>query len=657
MGISQRALDNLTLLDRVWRGRLSGRLEVRVGGQEERLAVVSGGVYPGPDGLVGLRAAAARGQLRFLVARGEPVAQPGSRAGLAAVIRELAVLLADRDPRLVPADALVRLRVDADLAYEIMNPHLADRLARKPVAAGALLRDGSVGGRELRALELLRLVRIEDPVDAAQASTAQALDVEQAPPPVRPLPERAEAEPAADAAAAPLAEGAGVSWRVDQQAYTGEHDAVFAYGADDDEDEYDEDSELSDAVLVADSQPPVHDPAAADAWSFPGDDDSGDSSLASPLFQDDLQDDAVDSTEDDDDMDSAVAVLAPDDDDEVFACEEDDDDPSSSVFSMSADLLNSMLGSGDDDDEPWSPPVREEPDVEIEDDEGDSWLDSSLDSGMYSAVDSALASSAGSFLDSAVESHSSWTDARPWSPGGGFWATEGSAAGEAVVFDAEGDPASATDDDTTFAELPVVGEDAADDVTEPGSSADEALVFGDRTLEDPDAGSLDFEDTVDDVGALVDLDEADADEDSVTVDSDTADDTDLTDAPLVPEDLSVPPEVPGVAAAALPAELTTEILPAELGADGFLAELQAELLNRARRELLSGAYEEASATLERCDALSPGDPAVKVHRAWARLLAGEYFFARFEAEAAVAMAPADPLVRRLAEALVARSEA
>ncbi|RME26494.1 MAG: hypothetical protein D6798_06580, partial [Deltaproteobacteria bacterium] len=159
MRLSETAADNLALLERIWRQRLSGRLHLEVDGREERLAVVSGGVYPGADGLNGLREAAAYGRVRFLVAPGEPIAQPGSRPGLAGVIRELATRLVDQQPRPVEADAVVRLQVDIDLAYEIMDPYLADRLFRKPVAAGALLRDGTVSGRLLQALERLHLVR------------------------------------------------------------------------------------------------------------------------------------------------------------------------------------------------------------------------------------------------------------------------------------------------------------------------------------------------------------------------------------------------------------------------------------------------------------------------------------------------------------------
>lgn len=102
----------------------------------------------------------------------------------------------------------------------------------------------------------------------------------------------------------------------------------------------------------------------------------------------------------------------------------------------------------------------------------------------------------------------------------------------------------------------------------------------------------------------------------------------------------------------IPESFTEELRLKQLrGAEEPTAELRLTLLNRARQEVVAGELVEAERSLERADALRPGDPLVAIHRAWLRYVSGELFAAGWEAEMAYAEASGDPEVIRMVEAL------
>mgnify|MGYP000993788132 CR=1 FL=1 len=121
---------------------------------------------------------------------------------------------------------------------------------------------------------------------------------------------------------------------------------------------------------------------------------------------------------------------------------------------------------------------------------------------------------------------------------------------------------------------------------------------------------------------------------------------------LVMRSFLVEPSLGELGMVELPEPLTEELRLDQLGADeADSAELRLTLLNRARREVQQGDLAEAERSLERAEALNPGDPLIAVHRAWLRFVSGETFTAGWEAEQAFAEAGDDPEVARLVAAL------
>lgn len=107
----------------------------------------------------------------------------------------------------------------------------------------------------------------------------------------------------------------------------------------------------------------------------------------------------------------------------------------------------------------------------------------------------------------------------------------------------------------------------------------------------------------------------------------------------------------------VPEELTGNIVPAGDACleDELAAQLQVDLLNRARVELREGLWSDAAETLERAEALGADDPLVLIHRAWADLwLLRDPGEVEIKVQIALEGSPDDPIIRGLAHAVRAR---